>query len=59
MAVHLGGAVNVVNVFVPLIREHGSGGHIVNTSSIAASRSNAVDANCATVFATCPSSTDC
>jgi NAD(P)-dependent dehydrogenase (short-subunit alcohol dehydrogenase family) len=35
MAVNLGGAVNVVKTFVPLIREHGSGGHIVNTSSIA------------------------
>jgi NAD(P)-dependent dehydrogenase (short-subunit alcohol dehydrogenase family) len=35
MAVNLGGAVNVVKIFVPLIREHGSGGHIVNTSSIA------------------------
>ena len=35
MAVNLGGAVNVVKIFVPLIREHGTGGHIVNTSSIA------------------------
>jgi NAD(P)-dependent dehydrogenase (short-subunit alcohol dehydrogenase family) len=35
MAVNLGGAVNVVKTFVPLIREHGNGGHIVNTSSIA------------------------
>jgi NAD(P)-dependent dehydrogenase (short-subunit alcohol dehydrogenase family) len=35
MAVNLGGAVNVIKTFVPLIREHGSGGHIVNTSSIA------------------------
>jgi NAD(P)-dependent dehydrogenase (short-subunit alcohol dehydrogenase family) len=35
MAVNLGGAVNVVKTFVPLIREHRSGGHIVNTSSIA------------------------
>jgi NAD(P)-dependent dehydrogenase (short-subunit alcohol dehydrogenase family) len=35
MSVNLGGAVNVVKTFVPLIREHGSGGHIVNTSSIA------------------------
>ena len=35
MAVNLGGAVNVVKTFVPLIREHGSGGHVVNTSSIA------------------------
>ncbi len=35
MAVNLGGAVNVVKIFVPLIREHGNGGHIVNTSSIA------------------------
>lgn|GEM_PF-3904148 len=35
MAVNLGGAVNVVKILVPLIREHGSGGHIVNTSSIA------------------------
>jgi NAD(P)-dependent dehydrogenase (short-subunit alcohol dehydrogenase family) len=36
MAVNLGGAVNVVKIFVPLIRAHGGGGgHIVNTSSIA------------------------
>ena len=35
MAVNLGGAVNVVKTFVPLIREHGEGGHVVNTSSIA------------------------
>jgi NAD(P)-dependent dehydrogenase (short-subunit alcohol dehydrogenase family) len=35
MAVNLGGAVNVVKTFVPLIREHRSGGHVVNTSSIA------------------------
>jgi NAD(P)-dependent dehydrogenase (short-subunit alcohol dehydrogenase family) len=36
MAVNLGGAVNVVKTFVPLIRKHGNGGHVVNTSSIAA-----------------------
>jgi len=35
MAVNLGGVVNVVKTFVPLIRQHGAGGHIVNTSSIA------------------------
>ncbi|HSB85425.1 MAG TPA: SDR family oxidoreductase [Ilumatobacteraceae bacterium] len=35
MAVNLGGAVNVIKTFVPLIREHRSGGHVVNTSSIA------------------------
>lgn len=35
MAVNLGGAVNVIKTFVPLIRAHRSGGHIVNTSSIA------------------------
>ena len=35
MAVNLGGAVNVVKTFVPLIRAHGEGGHVVNTSSIA------------------------
>ena len=35
MAVNLGGAVNVLKTFVPLIREHGEGGHVVNTSSIA------------------------
>lgn len=35
MSVNLGGAVNVVKTFVPLIRSHGGGGHIVNTSSIA------------------------
>jgi NAD(P)-dependent dehydrogenase (short-subunit alcohol dehydrogenase family) len=36
MAVNLGGAVNVVKTFVPIIRAQRSGGHIVNTSSIAA-----------------------
>jgi NAD(P)-dependent dehydrogenase (short-subunit alcohol dehydrogenase family) len=35
MAVNLGGAVNVIKTFVPLIREHRGGGHVVNTSSIA------------------------
>jgi NAD(P)-dependent dehydrogenase (short-subunit alcohol dehydrogenase family) len=35
MAVNLGGAVNVIKTFVPLIQEHRSGGHVVNTSSIA------------------------
>lgn len=35
MAVNLGGVVNVIKTFVPLIRQHRSGGHIVNTSSIA------------------------
>jgi len=35
MSVNLGGAVNVVKTFVPLIRAHGEGGHVVNTSSIA------------------------
>jgi NAD(P)-dependent dehydrogenase (short-subunit alcohol dehydrogenase family) len=35
MAVNLGGAVNVVKTFVPLIRSHGNGGHVVNTSSMA------------------------
>lgn len=35
MAVNLGGAVNVVKTFVPLIRAHQSGGHVVNTSSAA------------------------
>jgi NAD(P)-dependent dehydrogenase (short-subunit alcohol dehydrogenase family) len=35
MAVNLGGVVNVTKTFVPLIREHRSGGHVVTTSSIA------------------------
>lgn len=35
MAVNLGGAVNVIKTFVPLIRANRAGGHIVNTSSIA------------------------
>jgi NAD(P)-dependent dehydrogenase (short-subunit alcohol dehydrogenase family) len=35
MAVNLGGAVNVVKTFVPIIRAQRSGGHVVNTSSIA------------------------
>jgi NAD(P)-dependent dehydrogenase (short-subunit alcohol dehydrogenase family) len=35
MAVNFGGVVNGVKVFAPLIRSHGEGGHIVNTSSMA------------------------
>jgi NAD(P)-dependent dehydrogenase (short-subunit alcohol dehydrogenase family) len=31
---NLGGCINGVNVFVPRIRKHGEGGHVVNTSSI-------------------------
>jgi NAD(P)-dependent dehydrogenase (short-subunit alcohol dehydrogenase family) len=35
MAVNLGGMVNVAKIFVPLIRAHHNGGHVVNTSSAA------------------------
>ncbi|HLY57517.1 MAG TPA: SDR family oxidoreductase, partial [Stellaceae bacterium] len=35
LGVNFGGVVNGVKVFVPLIRAHGEGGHIVNTSSMA------------------------
>ena len=35
MGVNLGGVVNGVKTFVPRIKSHGEGGHIVNTSSMA------------------------
>jgi NAD(P)-dependent dehydrogenase (short-subunit alcohol dehydrogenase family) len=35
MGVNLGGVVNGVKTFVPRIKAHGEGGHIVNTSSMA------------------------
>ncbi len=35
MSVNLGGVVNGVKTFVPRIKAHGEGGHIVNTSSMA------------------------
>jgi NAD(P)-dependent dehydrogenase (short-subunit alcohol dehydrogenase family) len=35
MGVNLGGVVNGVKTFVPRIKRHGEGGHIVNTSSMA------------------------
>jgi NAD(P)-dependent dehydrogenase (short-subunit alcohol dehydrogenase family) len=35
MGVNLGGVINGVQTFVPRIRKHGEGGHIVNTSSMA------------------------
>lgn len=31
---NLGGCINGINTFVPRIRKHGEGGHVVNTSSI-------------------------
>ncbi len=36
MGVNFGGVVNGVQTFVPRIRRHGEGGHIVNTASMAA-----------------------
>ena len=36
LAVNLGGVVNGVQTFVPRIRKHGEGGHVVNTASLAA-----------------------
>jgi len=35
LGINLGGAVNGSKIVVPYIREHGEGGHIVNTSSMA------------------------
>jgi NAD(P)-dependent dehydrogenase (short-subunit alcohol dehydrogenase family) len=35
LAVNLGGVINGVQTFVPRIRAHGEGGHIVNTASLA------------------------
>ena len=34
LSVNLGGAINGIQTFLPLMRAHGEGGHIVNTSSI-------------------------
>ena len=36
LAVNLGGVVNGVQTFIPRIRKHGEGGHVVNTASLAA-----------------------
>jgi NAD(P)-dependent dehydrogenase (short-subunit alcohol dehydrogenase family) len=36
LAVNLGGVINGLQTFVPRIRAHGEGGHIVNTASLAA-----------------------
>jgi NAD(P)-dependent dehydrogenase (short-subunit alcohol dehydrogenase family) len=36
LAVNLGGVINGVQTFLPKIRAHGEGGHIVNTASLAA-----------------------
>lgn len=36
LGVNLGGVINGVQTFLPLIRSHGEGGHIVNTASLAA-----------------------
>lgn len=36
MAVNLGGVINGIQTFLPRIRAHGEGGHIVNTASLAA-----------------------
>ena len=35
LAVNLGGVVNGVQTFVPRIKKHGEGGHVVNTASLA------------------------
>jgi NAD(P)-dependent dehydrogenase (short-subunit alcohol dehydrogenase family) len=36
LGVNLGGVVNGVHTFIPRLRKHGEGGHIVNTASMAA-----------------------
>jgi NAD(P)-dependent dehydrogenase (short-subunit alcohol dehydrogenase family) len=36
LAVNLGGVINGVQIFLPHIRAHGEGGHIINTASLAA-----------------------
>jgi NAD(P)-dependent dehydrogenase (short-subunit alcohol dehydrogenase family) len=36
LAVNLGGVINGVQLFLPRIRAHGEGGHIINTASLAA-----------------------
>jgi NAD(P)-dependent dehydrogenase (short-subunit alcohol dehydrogenase family) len=36
LAVNLGGVINGLQTFLPLLRQHGEGGHIVNTASLAA-----------------------
>ena len=36
LGVNLGGVVNGVQTFIPRIRKHGEGGHVVNTASLAA-----------------------
>jgi len=36
LAVNLGGVINGVQIFLPRIRAHGEGGHIINTASLAA-----------------------
>lgn len=36
LAVNLGGVVNGIQTFLPRIRAHGEGGHVVNTASLAA-----------------------
>lgn len=35
LAVNLGGVVNGIQTFLPRIRQHGEGGHVVNTASLA------------------------
>lgn len=40
LGVNLGGVVNGVVTFVPRIKAHGEGGHVVNTASMAAFRAN-------------------
>src|SRR5580692_2259377 len=36
LAVNLGGVINGLQTFLPFLRKHGEGGHIVNTASLAA-----------------------
>jgi NAD(P)-dependent dehydrogenase (short-subunit alcohol dehydrogenase family) len=36
LAVNLGGVINGVQIFLPRIRAHGEGGHLINTASLAA-----------------------
>jgi NAD(P)-dependent dehydrogenase (short-subunit alcohol dehydrogenase family) len=52
LGVNLGGVINGVQAFVPRIKAHGEGGHIVNTASMAAFISSAIPGiYCASKFA--------
>jgi NAD(P)-dependent dehydrogenase (short-subunit alcohol dehydrogenase family) len=52
LGVNLGGVINGVRTFVPRIKAHGEGGHIVNTASMAAFIASAIPGvYCASKFA--------